>query len=150
PLRDDGRRRAAGASRLERDQSGRRGDGRNAGSQHGTRRQSAPVDCSRLRADGWGGGQDLVHPAFADRRWFGLHVTLWLAGGVGIAAVSRNAFGFDWPAALAFGVPMGLVGGPVALSAWYVLAAVPARGTATPPVLIVVVAAVVSAAIWSS
>ncbi len=91
-----------------------------------------------------------MHPAFADRRWFGLHVTLWLAGGVGIAAVSRNAFGFDWPAALAFGVPMGLVGGPVALSAWYALAAVSARGTATPPVLIVVVAAVVSAAIWSS
>lgn len=91
-----------------------------------------------------------MHPAFANRQWFGLHVTLWFASGIGIAAIGRSAFGFSWPAALLVGVPLGLLGGPIALSAWYVLAAVPARGTAARPVITVILAAVVSAAIWSS
>ena len=91
-----------------------------------------------------------MHPAFADRRWFGLHVILWTAGGLGIGALSSSAFGFSWPSALLFGVPLGLVGGPIALSAWYVLAAAPGRRTSVSPVVTVTVAAIVSSALWAS
>src|SRR5690606_25392203 len=124
PVRADGGRRDPRATGLERDEPDRGRHGGPAGPQHGTGRQPASAHPARVRGDGRGGGEDVVHPAFADRRWFGLHVTLWLVGGLGIATVSRNAFGFAWPAALVFGIPLGLVGGPIALSAWYVLAAV--------------------------
>ncbi len=91
-----------------------------------------------------------MHPAFANRRWFGLHVAAWVAAGLVIAFVVRGTFGVPLTGALLLGVPLGLLGGPVALSAWYVVgAAVPGAGPVRP-VVTVVVSAVVASAFWAS
>jgi len=91
-----------------------------------------------------------VHPALADRKRFGVHVTIWLAAGAGIGLVVRQAFGFSWTGALLFGLPLGLAGGPVALSAWYVLGSAVQTGAALRPMLAVLLAAAVSSALWST
>jgi signal transduction histidine kinase len=91
-----------------------------------------------------------VHPAFSDRRWFGIHVGVWLLAGAVIAMVVHGAFGFSWPGAALLGLPLGLVGGPVALSAWYVLGAAPQAAGPVRPVFTVLLAALVSATLWAS
>jgi two-component system sensor histidine kinase AlgZ len=77
-------------------------------------------------------------------------VTIWLAAGAGIGIVVREVFGFSWTAAFLFGLPMGLAGGPVALSAWYVLGSAVQTGAALRPMAAVLLAAAVSSALWST
>ena len=91
-----------------------------------------------------------MHPAFRDRRWFGLHLAAWVAVGLIIALVVRGAFGASWPGALLFGVPLGLTGGPVALSAWYVIGSAGQAAGAVRPVVTVLVSALVASTLWAS
>lgn len=91
-----------------------------------------------------------MHPAFADRRWFGVHVAGWIAAGLTVAVVVRTAFDLGWTGALLLGIPLGLLGGPVALSAWYVLGSVSQAAGPVRPVITVVLASFVSSAFWAS
>lgn len=91
-----------------------------------------------------------MHPVFASRWWFGVHFGLWLGAGIGISAVVRNVFAFSWAGALLFGLPLGILGGLVALSAWFVLGSSEPSASPTRPVLTVLVAAFVASTLWSS
>jgi two-component system sensor histidine kinase AlgZ len=91
-----------------------------------------------------------VHPAFANRRWFGVHVAGWVAAGLTIALVVRTAFDLGWTGSLLLGLPLGLLGGPVALSAWYVLGSASQPAGPVRPVVTVLLAALVSSALWAS
>ena len=92
-----------------------------------------------------------MHPVLANQRWLGLHLTAWSLFGLGVGALARGVIGADWPAALAFGPVMGLVAGPLWLSAWYVARATPAVSTAPLRVALTgLFAAVVTAGLWSA
>jgi signal transduction histidine kinase len=91
-----------------------------------------------------------VHPAFANRRWFVVHLAGWVAAGLTIALVVRAAFDFGWAGALLLGLPLGLLGGPVAMSAWYVLGSAGQAAGPVRPVVTVLLAALVSSALWAS
>ena len=91
-----------------------------------------------------------MHPAFSDRRWFGLHVIAWVAAGLTISLVVRGAFGFAWAGALLLGLPLGLLGGPAAMSAWYVLGSVSQAAGPARPVVTVLLAALLTSALWAS
>jgi two-component system sensor histidine kinase AlgZ len=91
-----------------------------------------------------------MHPAFANRRWFALHVAAWGAAGLVIAFVLRGAFGAPLTGALLLGVPLGFLGGPVALSAWYVVGAAAPGAGPVRAVVTVMVSAIVAAALWAS
>lgn len=90
-----------------------------------------------------------MHPAFADRGSFAVHFGAWLGAGVVVALVARAALLFPWTGALLFGLPLGLVGGPVALSAWYVLGARRPASGSVRPVIAVVVSALVASVLWA-
>jgi two-component system sensor histidine kinase AlgZ len=91
-----------------------------------------------------------VHPAFADRRWFGVHLAGWTTAGLTIALVVRTAFDVGWTGAVLLGLPLGLLGGAVALSAWYVLGSASRAGGPVRPVVTVLLAALVSSGLWAS
>lgn len=92
-----------------------------------------------------------MHPALAGRRWFGLHLAVWLLAGGTVALVARAVFGFGWLAAILFGVPLGLVGGSMSLSAWYVLRSVPAdTAGSVRAAFTVILSALVSSALWAA
>jgi signal transduction histidine kinase len=91
-----------------------------------------------------------MHPILGDRLRLRLHLTAWsLAGGV-LALLVTVLIGVPWPAALVFGVPMGLVAAPVSLSAWYLCKAMPlARVSSLRIGATAVGAALVTASLWA-
>lgn len=92
-----------------------------------------------------------MHPALADRRWFALHLAVWAVAGGVIAVVARTALAFSWTSAWLFGLPLGVVGGAGALSAWYVLRATPADVVGSLRAAVtVMVSALVTSALWAS
>jgi two-component system sensor histidine kinase AlgZ len=91
-----------------------------------------------------------VHPLFAGRAWVGVHLAAAVAAGVIIAVIVRGVFGFSWSGALLLGLPLGLLGASVCLSAWYVLRSTSRAAGPVRPVLTVLLAALVSAALWAS
>ena len=92
-----------------------------------------------------------MHPVLANRRWLSSHLVAWVVAGVGLAAVARGVLDAGWAGALTFGVAMGLVAGPLCLSAWYVARALPAATTGSLRLgTTSVVAAMITAALWSA
>jgi two-component system sensor histidine kinase AlgZ len=92
-----------------------------------------------------------VHPFFTDRRWRLLHLVAWGITGEVVAVLLRTVFGVSWLPATLFGIPMGLVGGVLGLSAWYVLRATPARWTdRVRPLTTWLVAAVAVGLLWAA
>ena len=92
-----------------------------------------------------------MHPIFADRQRLQLHLTASGLVGALLGLVVRSALGADWFAALAFGLPLGLVAAPVSLSAWYLCRAMPLSRTSTVRVVVTALgAAVVTSAIWAA
>ena len=91
-----------------------------------------------------------MHPRLLDRRWLVLHLLTWIAAGVAVGVFVRTVLGMSWLPAMAFGVPMGLFGGPISLSGWYVARSIangrsgPGRASVTASV-----SAAVGAAIWA-
>ena len=61
-----------------------------------------------------------MHPILRDRRWLGLHLVVWLVAAAMISLLVRGLVGASWLASVGVGMPMGLVGGLVTLSAWWV------------------------------
>jgi sensor histidine kinase YesM len=91
-----------------------------------------------------------MHPILRDRRWLILHVALWLIAGELIALLVRVTMEASWAASLAFGLPLGLVGGLGSSSAWYLTRATPSSWTdRVRPIATFLFAAVVFGAIWA-
>ena len=92
-----------------------------------------------------------MHPILGDQLRLRLHLLAWiLAGGV-IAVLVRVLIGVPWIAALAFGIPLGLVAAPISLSAWYLVKAMPlARTSAFRVGGTTAGAALVTASLWSA
>jgi hypothetical protein len=92
-----------------------------------------------------------VHPVLAHRKWLWLHLSAWLLFGLGVGALTWGVLGASWIAALAFGPVMGLLAGPLWLSAWYVARAHPAAATVPwRTALTGVFAATVTAGLWAA
>lgn len=92
-----------------------------------------------------------MHPALASGRQRTLHAAAWaLAAGM-LSLLVRATAGASWPAALAFGVPIGALLGPVSLSAWYICRATP-LGTVRPTRLFATVlgAAAAAGSVWAA
>jgi signal transduction histidine kinase len=92
-----------------------------------------------------------VHPVFEAPRRLRWHFVSWAVAGVVLGLIVRGMSHAGWLAATAFGLPMGLLAGSMALSAWYVSRAAPAGRTSAGRVAAtVLVAALVVAAIWAA
>jgi two-component system, LytTR family, sensor histidine kinase AlgZ len=92
-----------------------------------------------------------LHPVLANRRWFWQHLVAWVLAGVGLGALAHAAFGASWLAALVFGLPMGVLAGPMCLSAWYVMHAMPAATTGALRMgSTSALAALMTAALWAT
>lgn len=73
-----------------------------------------------------------------------------MAGGV-LSLVARTTFGLSWTAAALFGMPLGLFGGTISRSAWYVLRATPTDVVGSVRAAVtVMVSALVSSALWTA
>ena len=70
-----------------------------------------------------------MHPVLEHRRWFWQHLIAWVLAGIALGVLAHAVFDAGWPGALVFGLPMGLLAGPMCLSAWYVMRALPAATT---------------------
>src|SRR5687767_10560465 len=70
-----------------------------------------------------------MHPVLSNRHWLWRHLLTWVLAGLGLAALARGVLGASWLGALAFGPAMGLIAGPLCLSAWYVARALPVATT---------------------
>lgn len=79
-----------------------------------------------------------------------MHVAVWLVAGCAVSLVVRQTFAFSWVGALLLGVPLGVFGGSIALSAWYVLRTAARAAGPVRPVVTVMAAALVSSALWAS
>lgn len=91
-----------------------------------------------------------MHPILTDRRLLALHLAIWVITGQLLALLVHTLFAVSWMAAIAFGVPMGLLGGMCALSAWYVSHAAPANRTdRIRPIATWLLASVVVGVLWS-
>lgn len=90
-----------------------------------------------------------MHPAFTDLARLRLHVVAWALAGALLGPLVHLAVQLDWTAAILFALPLGIMGGPIALSAWYVCRSAPlARTGGLRVVITATVAALVSAALW--
>jgi signal transduction histidine kinase len=79
-----------------------------------------------------------VNSPLADRQRLALQLAVWLIVGGLVAALVHGFIGTSWTDALLFGLPLGLIAAPAALSAWFVCRAIPLRRT--PPLLVVGIA----------
>jgi hypothetical protein len=86
-----------------------------------------------------------VNSPLADRQRLALQFAVWLIVGGLVAALVHAFIGTAWIDALLFGLPLGLVAAPAALSAWFVCRAIPLRRT--PPPLVVGIATTGAAAL---
>jgi sensor histidine kinase YesM len=92
-----------------------------------------------------------MHPILADRQRLSLHLVASVLIGAMLSLLVRALLGVAWPAAFAFGLPMGLVAAPVSLSAWYLCRAMPLGRTNTMRVAVTaLVAAFVTSAMWAA
>jgi sensor histidine kinase YesM len=92
-----------------------------------------------------------VHPVLADRRWLVLHLVAWLVAGEAVAVLARTVLGTSWVGAGAFGVPLGVLGGLMSLSAWYVSRTTPARWTdRIRPLATWLLAAILCGGVWAA
>jgi signal transduction histidine kinase len=87
-----------------------------------------------------------MHPVFEAPGRLRWHFVGWASAGVVLGLIVRGMSHAGWLATTAFGLPMGLLAGAMALSAWYVSRAA-AAGRAAGTVL---VSALVVAAIWAA
>lgn len=91
-----------------------------------------------------------MHPILRDRRWLILHVAVWLVAGQMIGLLVRVLMDASWLTAMFFGVPLGLVGGLGASSAWYLTRSTPSSWTdRVRPIATFLLAALVFGAIWA-
>ena len=91
-----------------------------------------------------------MHPILAEPYRLRWHFVAWAVAGVVVGLIAFALFDIGWTSAIAFGVPMGLVQGSIAMSAWYVSRAMPAGRT--PParmLMTAAIAAIVTGAIWA-
>lgn len=91
-----------------------------------------------------------MHPILDDRRWLVLHLVAWAVTGEVIALLVQALFGAPWLGSMIFGVPAGLVGGLISLSAWYVSrAASPSWTDRLRPILSWLAGAVFGGLLWA-
>lgn len=92
-----------------------------------------------------------MHPVLANRRWLWQHLTAWGVAGIGLGLLIRAIFGAGWLPALCFGVPTGLLAGPMCLSAWYLMKATPVATTGALRVgATAALAAILTATLWAT
>lgn len=92
-----------------------------------------------------------MHPVLSNRHWLWRHLLTWVLAGVGLAALARGVFGASWIGALAFGPAMGLIAGPLCLSAWYVARALPVATTGMVRIgSTTLFAAAITATLWAT
>ncbi|HWB30057.1 MAG TPA: histidine kinase [Vicinamibacterales bacterium] len=91
-----------------------------------------------------------MHPILDDRRWLVLHLVAWAVTGEVIALLVQALFGAPWLGSMIFGVPAGLVGGLISLSAWYVSRATsPSWTDRLRPILSWLAGAVFGGLLWA-
>lgn len=91
-----------------------------------------------------------MHPILRDRRWLTLHVAVWLVAGQMIGLLVRVLVDASWLSSMLFGVPLGVMGGLGASSAWYLTRATPSSWTdRVRPIASFLVGAIVFGAIWA-
>ncbi len=92
-----------------------------------------------------------MHPVLARWQTLWLHLVAWALAGVGLGALAHAVLETTWPASLVFGPVMGLIGGPLWLSAWYVARAAPIESSTIWRIAISgLLSALVTAALWAS
>ena len=92
-----------------------------------------------------------MNPILVERHRLLLYLLAWALIGVGLALLLRVWLSVPWTAALLFGVPTGIVGAPMSLSAGYLCRAMPLGRTAVAQVATTSsVVAVVTAAVWAA
>ena len=91
-----------------------------------------------------------MHPILGHPLRLRLLLLGWGLVGVILGVVVRSLFGVPWREALLFGLPVGLEGAPVSLSAWYLCRAVPLdRASGVRVSLTAVAAAAATASVWA-
>jgi hypothetical protein len=92
-----------------------------------------------------------MHPILGDRQRLFLHVVASVLVGSLLALLVRTVIGGEWIAAIVFALPMGLVAGPVSLSAWYLCRALPiSRVGAARVAFTALAAAFITAGVWAA
>ncbi|HUF46668.1 MAG TPA: histidine kinase [Vicinamibacterales bacterium] len=90
-------------------------------------------------------------PLAGERRRLLLYLLAWGLVGVGLALLMRVWLEVAWAAALAFGLPLGLLAAPMSSSGWYLCRAMPLSRTSAPRlVTTALAAALVTAALWAA
>lgn len=91
-----------------------------------------------------------MHPILRDRRWLILHVAVWLVAGQMIGLLVRVLVDASWVTSMLFGVPLGIVGGLGASSAWYLTRSTPSSWTdRVRPIATFLLGAIVFGALWA-
>ncbi len=91
-----------------------------------------------------------MHPILRDRRWLILHIAVWLVAGQMIGLLVHVLVDASWLVSALFGVPLGLVGGFGASSAWYLTRSTPSTWTdRVRPLAMFMLGAIVFGAIWA-
>src|SRR5689334_5737941 len=91
-----------------------------------------------------------MHPILRDRRWLILHIAVWLVAGQMIGLLVHVLVDASWLVSALFGVPLGLVGGFGASSAWYLARSTPSSWTdRVRPIATFILGALVFGAIWA-
>lgn len=92
-----------------------------------------------------------MHPVLAHPQRLRWHFLAWAFAGLILGVILRGLTHGSWTGAAAFGLPLGVLAGSIALSAWYVCRAVPAARTPGSRLAVTaLLAAVVTAAIWAA
>ncbi len=91
-----------------------------------------------------------MHPVLGNQQRLRLLLGGWGLVGVLLGLVARLLVGVPWPEALLFGLPVGLAGAPMWLSAWYLCRALPLDRTGPLRVaLTATAAALITASLWA-
>jgi two-component system, LytTR family, sensor histidine kinase AlgZ len=90
-----------------------------------------------------------VHPVLVRGSRLVIYTGIWIAVGVGLAAILARLGAVPWGAGFLLAVPLWVVYGFVCLATWYLCQWVPLRGqTAVRALWVYPVAALISAALW--
>jgi hypothetical protein len=92
-----------------------------------------------------------MHPILAERRRLLLFLLASLLVGVGLALLVHIWLLVPWRAALSFGLPLGLLAAPLALSAWYLARSMPLAPTSAGRLVLTAgIAAGLTSALWAA